>query len=218
MPVGSPHVINETLTDSIIALNDNEAMRRYNALYNYQKHQREAQRLKAANQRNHLYIALSALAVFVLVLALIALQLYFSRRQLRYKLRIKQLEQLLKQSRLVDDSELLGRLRQKPICAEILRDKQGAAPLSTSQWQKVEQAVNSVYEGFLEQLYGFCSLNDFEYHVCLLLKLGVSPQDIALFTSHSKQAVSTVRSRLYKKAFGQKGSSRQWDEVIASLG
>ena len=31
-------------------------------------------------------------------------------------------------------------------------------------------------------------------------------------------AISTVRSRLYKKVFGQKGGAKEWDEFLLSIG
>ena len=43
------------------------------------------------------------------------------------------------------------------------------------------------------------------------------PKGIALLTAHSKESVASTRARLYQKFFGQKGSSKDWDDFVLSL-
>ena len=56
-----------------------------------------------------------------------------------------------------------------------------------------------------------------DYHVSLLVKVGLQPRDIALLTAHSKESVASTRSRVYQKVFGEKGSSKDWDDFILTL-
>ena len=65
-----------------------------------------------------------------------------------------------------------------------------------------------------ESLY---SMSPVEYQVCLLLKLNATPSEIATVLCKDASSISTVRSRLYGKVFGKKGSSKEWDEFIRSL-
>ena len=89
--------------------------------------------------------------------------------------------------------------------------------LDEAGWQQLMETVDGVYTGFTEKLYSLYKMSEQDYHVCLLIKVRVSPKDIAILTAHSKESVATTRSRLYQKIFGQKGSSKDWDEFILSL-
>ena len=90
-------------------------------------------------------------------------------------------------------------------------------PLAHQDWTELAEAVNSVYSGFTEKLYGLYRMTEQEYHVSLLIKVRVQPKDIALLTAHSKESIASTRSRLYQKVFGRKGSSKDWDDFVLSL-
>lgn len=89
--------------------------------------------------------------------------------------------------------------------------------LSTEDWQSLDKEVNSHYPEFKERLSALCRISDIEYRVCLLLKVGVSPKDIATLTIKTKSAISVMRKRLYFKAFGKVEAPEKWDEFILSL-
>lgn len=89
--------------------------------------------------------------------------------------------------------------------------------LSHYDWMELAQLVDSIYTGFTEKLYSLYRMTEQDYHVSLLIKVRIQPKDIALLTSHSKESVASTRSRLYQKVFGQKGSSKDWDDFVLSL-
>ena len=89
--------------------------------------------------------------------------------------------------------------------------------LGHEDWSELSEIVNSVYTGFTEKLYSLYRMTEQDYHVSLLIKVRVQPKDIALLTSHSKESLASTRSRLYQKVFGQKGSSKDWDDFVLSL-
>ena len=89
--------------------------------------------------------------------------------------------------------------------------------LSTEDWQSLDKEVNSHYPEFKERISELCKISDSEYKVCLLLKIGVSPKDIATLTIKTKSAISVMRKRLYTKAFGNDATPEMWDEFIRSL-
>ena len=93
----------------------------------------------------------------------------------------------------------------------------GGRSLTHQDWSALSELVNSVYTGFTEMLYSLYRMTDQDYHVTLLIKVRIQPKDIALLTAHSKESVASTRSRLYQKVFGQKGSSKDWDDFILSL-
>lgn len=93
----------------------------------------------------------------------------------------------------------------------------GGRSLTHQDWSALSELVNSVYTGFTEKLYSLYRMTDQDYHVSLLIKVRIQPKDIAQLTAHSKESVASTRSRLYQKVFGQKGSSKDWDDFVLSL-
>jgi tetratricopeptide (TPR) repeat protein len=84
-------------------------------------------------------------------------------------------------------------------------------------WKELEEVVEQAYSGFLKRIEDLCPLNWQERNLCLLLKAGFTPSNIAILTAHSKQSISSTRSRLYERTFLEKGTSSQWDEFIQSI-
>ena len=93
----------------------------------------------------------------------------------------------------------------------------GGRSLTHRDWTELGEVVNSIYTGFTEKLYSLYRMSEQDYHVSLLIKVRVQPKDIALLTAHSKESVASTRSRLYQKVFGQKGSSKDWDDFVLTL-
>ena len=89
--------------------------------------------------------------------------------------------------------------------------------LTAEDWQLLDEEINSHYPEFKERISELCKISDSEYKVCLLLKIGVSPKDIATLTIKTKSAISVMRKRLYTKAFGNDATPEMWNEFIRSL-
>ena len=84
-------------------------------------------------------------------------------------------------------------------------------------WKRLTELVDSIYSGFTGKLYSLYRMNEHDYHVSLLIKIHLQTKEIATLTAHSKESVSSTRSRLYQKIFGQKASPKEWDDFILSL-
>ena len=90
--------------------------------------------------------------------------------------------------------------------------------LKDNDWLTIESQIKKVYPGFSSQLRNLHAMSELEYQVCLLIKLRITPSDIAIVLARDASTISTVRSRLYKKVFGHKGGAKEWDEFILSIG
>ncbi|MBQ8542475.1 MAG: hypothetical protein IJ436_03270 [Bacteroidaceae bacterium] len=99
---------------------------------------------------------------------------------------------------------LLGRIER----GEILKDEE---------FYELEQKLKPVYPSFTSRLRHLCHMSVHEFRVCLLLKIGVPPSQIATILCKETSSISSTRSRLYYKVFGKKGSSKEWDNFIATL-
>lgn len=89
--------------------------------------------------------------------------------------------------------------------------------LSVKDWLELSTEVNDRYPKFKERILELCEISELEYHVCLLLKVGVSLKSISVLTSKTKSFVSAIRKRLYFRAFGKSETPEKWDEFIHSL-
>ena len=90
--------------------------------------------------------------------------------------------------------------------------------LKEEEWHNIESQIKKVYPGYICQLRNLYSMSELEFQVCLLIKLRITPSDIASILARDASTISTVRSRLYKKVFGQKGGTKEWDDFILSIG
>ena len=100
---------------------------------------------------------------------------------------------------------------------QILLNNKESIGMNDKIWKELEEVVEQAYNGFLKRVEDLCPLNWQERNLCLLLKAGFTPSNIAILTAHSKQSISSTRSRLYERSFLEKGTPSQWDEFILSI-
>lgn len=111
----------------------------------------------------------------------------------------------------IENSDLMTKVRQ-------LLQSGGNINRSEEIWKEIIIEIKNSFPDFLSAIDNLdCGISDFERQISILIKLGMSPSDIAHLTCHSKEAISSVRRRLYKKVFNETGSPKQWDEFILSL-
>ena len=89
--------------------------------------------------------------------------------------------------------------------------------LKDSELDELERMVKPVYPDFANRLYKLYNMSRHEYHVCLLLKVNISPVLIANALCREVSSISSTRSRLYGKVFGKKGGAKEWDAFISTL-
>lgn len=89
--------------------------------------------------------------------------------------------------------------------------------LKDSDWKKIEAGLLKAYPAFKEKLLGLYALSDTEYRICMLIKMEVSPSNIADLMAISKSAVSQNRLRMQQKVFDGEGTAKDWDKFVLSL-
>ena len=89
--------------------------------------------------------------------------------------------------------------------------------LKDSDWKKIEARLLKAYPTFKEKLLGLYALSDTEYRICMLIKMEVSPSNIADLMAIGKSAVSQNRLRMQQKVFDGEGTAKDWDNFILSL-
>lgn len=174
---------------------------------------------KERRQANFIQWILEAFAVFVVIA--VSNYVVSRRRRQQLQLQLQQIQevqqgrpQIVKQA--IESveaayfaSDEYQALQRRIATGEMLKDED---------WFNIESQIKKVYPGFSSQLQNLHTMSELEYQVCLLIKLRVAPSYMAAVLARDASTISTVRSRLYKKVFGQKGGAREWDEFILSIG
>lgn len=85
-------------------------------------------------------------------------------------------------------------------------------------WHELAEALDNTYPRFTERILNVClQLTETELHVCRLTKMGISPSNIAIILKYSKQNISNIRSKIYKKIVNGKSEFLNFDHFIESL-
>lgn len=209
----------EAAQDSLHNQMRTDAIHQMSALYDYTRSQRQAE-LEAAKARTaKQWTSVVVVCLIVLIIIFGAYINLHRRRQELMALRIRQLEEFKLAYEKTEESErnqTEQSIRQTPIYQRLAMMKETDHP-TDEDWQSLTDTINEAYPQFTARLFSLCRISPHEHHVCLLLKAGFDPVSIATLTLRSKAAISVVRSRLYEKAFGKKGSAKDWDEVIKTL-
>ena len=226
------------LDDSIQEMDKAEMVARMHAAYNYQKHVKEAQRLKEANTLRGWLICLGILVLLVLLFLLLWVRAQARERKLRlqelhriheelqakyalltedkandhsYASRLAQLEKekIWVNTRRIQESDVFKKLLQDPTCAVSNQEI----------WDEVERVVNEAYPGFSDRLRLLLPrISAKEKHVSLLLKAQLTHQLIAEIICETQNGESNIRRRLSKKLFpSETPSSSKFDDFIGSL-
>lgn len=205
--------------DSLLSLYN----RRYESLQQHaiMAEQRDYSELRLLSEKevNYRTRILFVFAVVTIVLLICLLYVFAKKEEARIAVhaeRIKALNMELSQhysERLL----ALSQMKNTPIYADIFEKLGIMKGLSQDEWNTISHLFNQKLPYFVPSLKELFPISDTELHLCYLLKLGFSPKDIAILMNLAQSSVSTMRHRLYIKAFGKKGTTTEWDQFIAKL-
>ena len=168
----------------------------------------------------HWFVFCSA---FIVIAAMIAAHLAITNRKAKMRLQL-QLQQIheVQENRPAAVRQVVATMENNFFASNdyvALQKRMANGMLMKEQdWERVEQLLRTVYPGFISQLRNLYPMSELEYQTCLLIKLRIAPKDIAAVLARDISTISTVRSRLYKKVFGRKGGTKEWDDFILSIG
>ena len=90
--------------------------------------------------------------------------------------------------------------------------------LNEAEWKELKQEMDATLNDFSVRLRNLNpKLSDGDLHVCYLLKLELSPTEMAHILVCQTNTVSTIRKRLYKKIYGVDGTPGQLDKFIKNF-
>lgn len=89
--------------------------------------------------------------------------------------------------------------------------------LTPVDWETIDSVVNKEHPYFKTKLYKMHEMKDFEYKICLLIKMGFQNSEISVILHRSYSAITQQRTNLYTKFFKSKGKAKDFDNFIRSL-
>ena len=86
---------------------------------------------------------------------------------------------------------------------------------SDEMWHQVDVMVIDILPNF----YKFISskkleLNDHEFKICILIRLHLTPKEVANAIGLSPSSITKIRNNMMKKLFGMEGKSKELDEKL----
>lgn len=212
-------------TDSISSITATEVVKQETDNYNYSTKERENALIREENGRKTVIIAiLLAIVVSISTISFSTVRhLQQKKRIQQYKLEkykallahIKEAEKQSKASKTQETSiediyigKKLKQMRNNPMTRTRLSD---------GDWALLDEAVNTYYPNFSENITDLCKMSMHDYRICLLIKTGQPMKFICEIMNISYSGLNSVRGKLYNRAFERKGSATDWDKVIASL-
>ena len=214
------------LLDSIYSLSIN------NSVMRVQKDFSDKQWKESERHSQHYYYIIIMLTSLIVISAV---SFFFYRKQ-------QKTEMLMKEERMKHEAEQLQmkhdqlHLREEQLhlreenrrtalqCMKqtepIMRLRQAIAGKYTpteDDWSSIYDLFNELIPSFEQQIRSMYAINDSEWRICQLVKLGFQPGDIAILTNKSKAAISVIRARLYFKLFNKEGSSKDLDDFLLKI-
>ena len=221
------------LNDSAYSLSEMENIQRLKASYNYTRSKLQAEKKEnEANRIRQLFYLMLTDAVSLLVILALAFLAYYWRSRARknqFEKRLLEYQQMLERRQAPSPqtqndavaerpNTLLESKLRKALIDRIEKGGSGTVKATDEEWLQMEEEVNRAYPAFNERLAHYLPhLNPVHYRICLGIKFGLEPGQIAVLVSRSKQTVSNARSRMYRKAFGIDGTTDDFDQFIESF-
>lgn len=87
--------------------------------------------------------------------------------------------------------------------------------LSNEDWIELSDLIEQLIPSFPQMLKN--RLTEKEYHICLLIRLHISPSSISNLVGLSNSGVSLSRKRMLEKVCGKDGTPKDFDKFILSL-
>ena len=198
------------MNDSVYAHEATAEVAKTKALYNYERNQRIAQEnIMEAERFKYSLIIVCSLSV-ILVLFVVITYLRHQNEKRRLEDRIKLLRGYAINEQL-HDAPIAHHFRQ------LLKESPYKMP-DLNDWKALSALIDQEVPSFRATLNGGShALTDFEYDVCMLIKIQIPASDIARLKQCAPSYITQMRKNVFQKLFSKKGRADELDEYIMSL-
>jgi len=175
-------------------------------------------KLNISEERNtQKKVVISSLLLIIFLLILV-FALFVNKKKALIKIQKEKINILLLQLK-QDSSTKLDNLSVLKTCeaVKVLKIKLETNDTGKIDWESINIIFKDTLPYFENTLLQLTPLTSIEWRVCMLLKLDFKPGEIAKLLNHSPNAITNIRSRLYKKVFKKDGNSALWDNFLKKI-
>ena len=206
--------------DSINSTTRSAELQKVNSIYDLNKAEAKSAELEKQKLIRDLLLLLLLFTLLALTTYLYSLRKRNLERFKRFRILHREIQLMNKNTQSLDSDyhkRALMNIKSSAVYLNISEKVKFDTALKKSDWVQVEALVNENYPNFKERLLDLYNFSSHEYHLCMLIKIGMTPSQIGILTAHSNSSITQTRKRLYKKCFGQDGNGEKWDAFIRSL-
>ena len=244
------------MNDSMYAQKTTKTVERMQAMYDYSRHQKEAQveRENATRRTIIIWICLAVIVFICVITYIIIRELSHKRHEAEQKyihsleiieqarhdiVKLRDSEETNKElisekEQTIHDQEIiLKSLLHKDVNSHSLADKKlketdiylryerlstiGQKP-TDEEWNLLQSQISMYYPGFHDfmQEHDF-HLSDKERKICLLLRIGFKPTNIANMIGVTFSYITELRTKMLQKLFGLSGNSKSFDKILREI-
>lgn len=209
--------------DTLISLQNDDAVTYSTSVYNYQLRVKENEKLKRQEkktERKHTLWGFGSILSLVII-GFVGYIEYKKRRALHSE--CQRLSELLElKDREAEESKVarrnaMAQLRTSKAMTLIEEKLVIGDNLTEQDWEEIEETFKSLLPDFLINLRSFHHYTEPEWRLCLLSKMELKAEAIGTLICLSQSAIYNKSRRLYKKIFGHECSQQEWDKFIKSL-
>ena len=164
--------------------------------------------LEAENSKERQFIWIVSISALIIVVVATLLILHLRKRRAIRKEEAAEIFLSSRSKRQFYDKDINQVLTTHIYNNKVLKD---------ADWKKIEAGLLKAFPSFKERLHALYPLSDTEYRICMLIKLEVSPTNIAKLMAIGNSAVSQNRLRMQQKVFDGEGTAKDWDKFVLSL-
>lgn len=209
--------------DSLINLQNDDAVAYSTSVYNYQLRVKENEKLKRQEkktERKHTLWGFGTILSLVII-GFVGYIEYKKRKTLHSE--CQRLSELLElKDREAEESKVarrnaMAQLRTSKAMTLIEEKLVNGDNLSEQDWDVIEDTFKCLLPDYLINLRSFHNYTEPEWRLCLLSKMELKAEAIGTLICLSQSAIYNKSRRLYKKIFGHECSQQEWDKFIKSL-
>jgi hypothetical protein len=196
--------------DSIYRTSVKENFAKMQALYNYERNQRKAEQAEhhLSELRYRFMVAAFVAIILLLLVVLIYIRHQNEKRRLEDRIRLLRGYAINEQ---LHDAPIAHQFRQ------LLKENPYKMP-DLNDWKALSSLIDQEVPTFRTTLNGGShTLTDFEYDVCMLIKIQIPASDIAKLKQCAPSYITQTRKNIFQNLFSKKGRADELDEYIMSL-
>lgn len=216
--------------DSISLLDQSLAVQQVSQLYDYQLREQENRLLHLQLRQWRMGLWMVLLLAGCLLLAVWALWLRYRHRRTQSRLQHLRIEHLQAELSLRDKSiqelssliaerqqcaaDFESNLRNSTLMSRLRAHLNNQTILSADEWAEVEQYFSEHLPQFLPHLHQVHDFSTVEWHLSLLIRLGLRNVEIASLLCKHPSAITYAKKRLSTKVLGAEAKAEVWDEFV----